>query len=137
MRQIERACQRQLGRLSSVAVKLLLDGRPTDAGVDHFLRIVQGSQLFSLPEILDEELTRYLQRFLVELKIQRALRPILDQIGDGAAPQVDTARNALREVSLVLRRALQASVMALPPGKTTRGTNEAGPVAQQGGRSGF
>ncbi len=118
LQRIERACQRQMARLSSSAVRQVLR-RSNDARVEQFLKVVQASQLSSLPDILDDELAGYLRRFLVESRIQEALEPIFNQLERGASPKVDEARRAMREVSQVLQRAFQATQRALPPGDVT------------------
>lgn len=116
MQRVRRACDRQRARLSSSAVQQVLR-RSNDARIEQFLRIVQASQLSSLPDILDEELAGYLRRFLVESRIQEALQPILDQLQGGAPPSVDNAQTAIRQVSQILQRAFQAARQALPPGE--------------------
>ncbi|MEE8347084.1 MAG: DUF6079 family protein, partial [Dehalococcoidia bacterium] len=117
LQRIERACQRQMARLSSNAVQQVLH-RSNDARVEQFLKMIQASQLSSLGDIIDDELLGYIRRFLVESRIQEALRPILDQLEKGASPKVDEARGTMREVSQVLQRAFQATQRALPPGET-------------------
>ncbi len=93
--------------------------RSNDARVDQFLKVVQASQLSSLSDILDDELVGYLRRFLVECRIEDALRPIFDQLQEGVTPKVDEAQTAMREISQVLQRAFQAARRALPPAETT------------------
>jgi hypothetical protein len=115
---IDRACYRQMARLSSNAVRQVLRNS-NDARVDQFLKVVQASQLSSLSDILDDDLIGYLRRFLVEGRIETALRPIFDQLQGGVTPKVDEAKTAMREVSQVLQRAFQAAQRALPPAETT------------------
>jgi len=115
---IDRACHRQMARLSSSAVQQVLRNS-NDARVDQFLKVVQASQLSSLSDILDDDLIGYLRRFLVEDRIETALRPIFDQLQEGVTPKVDEAKTAMREVSQVLQRAFQAAQRALPPAETT------------------
>ena len=113
---IDRACNRQMARLSSSALQQVLR-RSNDARVEQFLKMIQASQLSSLREILDDELVGYLRRFLVESRIEEALQPILNQLQEGVPPKVDEAQTAMREVSQVLQRAFQAAQRALPPGE--------------------
>ena len=115
---IDRACHRQMARLSSSAVQQVLRNS-NDARVDQFLKVVQASQLSSLSDILDHDLIGYLRRFLVEGRIETALRPIFDQLQEGVTPKVDEAKTAMTEVSQVLQRAFQAAQRALPPPETT------------------
>ena len=115
---IDRACHRQMARLSSSAVQQMLCNS-NDARVDQFLKVVQASQLSSLSDILDDDLIGYLRRFLVEGRIETALRPIFDQLQEGVTPKVDEAKTAMREVSHILQRAFQAAQRALPPAETT------------------
>ncbi len=115
---IDRACHRQMARLSSSAVQQVLRNS-NDARVDQFLKVVQASQLSSLSDILDDDLIGYLRRFLVEGRIETALRPIFDQLQEGVTPKVDEAKTAMREVSQILQRAFQAAQRALPPAETT------------------
>ncbi len=115
---IDRACHRQMARLSSSAVQQVLRNS-NDARVDQFLKVVQASQLSSLSDILDDDLIGYLRRFLVEGRIETALRPIFDQLQEGVTPKIDEAKTAMRKVSQILQRAFQAAQMALPPAETT------------------
>ena len=115
---IDRACHRQMARLSSSAVQQVLRNS-NDARVDQFLKVVQASQLSSLSDILDDDLIGYMRRFLVEGRIETALRPIFDQLQEGVTPKVDEAKTAMREVSQLLQRAFQAVQRALPPAETT------------------
>lgn len=111
---IERACARQMARLSSGALQQVLR-RSNDARVERFLKVIQASQLSSLIDVIDDELVGYLRRFLVESRIEEALQPILDHLQAGVTPKVDDAQSAMREVSQVLQRAFQAAQRALPP----------------------
>jgi DNA-binding CsgD family transcriptional regulator len=115
---IDRACHRQMARLSSSAVQQVLRNS-NDARMDQFLKVVQASQLSSLSDILDDDLIGYLRRFLVEGRVETALRPIFDQLQEGVTPKVDEAKTAMREVSQLLQRAFQAAQRALPPAETT------------------
>jgi hypothetical protein len=114
---IERACDRQMARLSSSAIQHVLR-HSSDPRVDQFLKMVQASQLSSLRAVLDDALVGYLRRFLVESRIQDALEPILSRVQDGVPPNVDEAQSAMRDVSRVLQRAFQSAQRALPPGET-------------------
>ena len=116
LRRIERAIQRQMARLSSVAVRQVLE-RSDDARVERFLKVVQAVQLASLPEILDDDLVGYLRRFLVEARIGLVMGPILSRLEEGAPPNVEEAQEALRELARVLQRAFRASGRALPPAR--------------------
>ncbi|MDO8612173.1 MAG: hypothetical protein Q7R32_05040 [Dehalococcoidia bacterium] len=114
---IERACDRQMARLSSSAIQHVLR-HSSDPRVDQFLKMVQASQLSSLRAVLDDALVGYLRRFLVESRIHDALEPILSRVQDGVPPNVDEAQSAMRDVSRVLQRAFQSAQRALPPGET-------------------
>jgi hypothetical protein len=116
LQRIRRACEQQRARLSSSAVQQVLR-RSNDARVEQFLRVVQASQLSSLPDILDDELAGYLRRFLVESRIQEAIEPILDQLQEGVTPRASDAQTVMQEVSRVLQRAFHATRKALPPGE--------------------
>jgi hypothetical protein len=113
MQRIRRACEQQRARLSSSAIQQVLR-RSNDPRVEQFLKMVQASQLSSLPDILDDELTGYLRRFLVETRIQGALEPILDQLQEGVPPKVNDAQAAMREVGQVLKTAFRTAQRALP-----------------------
>ena len=115
---IDRACHRQMARLSSSAVHQMLSNS-NDSRVAQFLKVVQASQLSSLSDILDDDLIGYLRKFLVEGRIETALRPIFDQLQEGVTPKIDEAKTAMREVSQILQRAFQAAQRALPPAETT------------------
>ncbi len=113
---VERAIERQMVRLSSVAVRQVLE-RSGDARVERFLRVIQAAQLSSLPEVLDDELVGYLRRFLVEARIGSLLNPIMSRLEEGGSPDVEDAQEALRELARVLDRAFRASARSLPPPK--------------------
>ena len=114
---IERACDRQMARLSSSAIQHVLR-HSNDPRVDQFLKVVQASQLSALRAVLDDDLVGYLRRFLVESRIHDALEPILSRIQDGAPPNVSEAQSAMRDVTRVLQRAFQPAQRELPPGET-------------------
>jgi hypothetical protein len=97
-----------------VAVRGLLE-RSDDPRIARFLRIVNASQLSSLVAIMDDQLTNYLRRFLLESRIHEILDPIFERVERGeAAGAQDTDR--LREMAALLERALRASQRELPPG---------------------
>jgi len=116
LERIDRACDRQMARLSSSAIQQVLR-RSSDSRVDQFLRMVQASQMSRLRDIMDDDLIGYLRRFLVESRIQDALEPILSRVRDGAPPDVHEAQSAMRDVSRVLQMAFQSAQRALPPGE--------------------
>ncbi len=113
LRRLERAINRHLIRLSSAAVAQVLR-HSGDPRVEKFLQVVQASQIASLPEVLDDELTGYVRRFLVESRINAALQPLLAQIQQGGTPKAEDAHEAMREVSRLLDRAFRAVQRALP-----------------------
>lgn len=110
---MNRACEKQLARLSSSAVQRILRGSG-DPQIERFLNMVQASQLSDLCEIMDDELAGYLRRFLVETRIRNALDPILDNLQHGTAPPMDTAEAAMRDVTQTLQKVFQATQRALP-----------------------
>jgi hypothetical protein len=127
---IERACDRQMARLSSSAIQHVLH-HSSDPRVDQFLKMVQASQLSSLRAVLDDDLVGYLRRFLVESRIHDALEPILSRVQDGVPPNVDEAQSAMRDVTRVLQRAFQSAQRALPPGEAEP---KVGPSRRRGKR---
>ncbi|MEX0800747.1 MAG: hypothetical protein WD379_05985 [Dehalococcoidia bacterium] len=112
--QVDRSLSKQMGRLSSSAVQQVLR-RSNDPQVEHFLRVVQASQISSLCDVIDDELIGYLRRFLVESRIRAALEPVLDQLQNGETPDLEQARDAMREVAQHVQRAFEATQRALPP----------------------
>src|SRR3990172_5943914 len=114
---IRRACERQMARLSSSAIRLVLR-RSGDPRVEQFLRILQASQLSSFHTILDDDLIGYLRRFLVESRIHDAMEPILSRVQEGVVPSTTEAQSAMRDVTRVLQRAFQPAQRVLPPGET-------------------
>jgi hypothetical protein len=117
---LDRAVERQLSRLSGVAIRGLLE-RSSDPRVERFLRIVQAAQLSSLAEVLDDALTNYLRRFLLEARINAILDPMLEQVERGEVPEEADARAKLSEMAGLIERATRAARRELPPGKGTRG----------------
>lgn len=116
---LDRAIERQLSRLSSVAVRELLE-RSSDPRIERFLRIVQAAQLSSLAEVLDDALTNYLRRFLLEARINAILDPMLEQVERGEMPDETEARARLGEMAGLIDRAIQAGQRGLPPGKAPK-----------------
>ena len=114
LKRVERAIERQMARLSAVAVRQVLE-RSTNPHVEQFLKVIQAAQIASLAEILDDELMGYLRRFLVEARIGSVLDPILSHLEQGTPPKAEEAQAALRELAQVLQRAFRASGRALPP----------------------
>ena len=113
---IQRGIERQMSRLSSMAVRQVLE-KSGDARVEQFLKVIQAAQLSSLAKVLDKELVGYLRRFLVEARIGSLLSPIMSSLEDGDAPDIEEAQEALRELTRVLDRAFRASARALPAPK--------------------
>jgi hypothetical protein len=116
---LDRAIERQLSRLSSVAVRELLE-RSSDPRIERFLRIVQAAQLSSLAEVLDDALTNYLRRFLLEARINAILDPMLEQVERGEMPDETEARAKLSEMAGLIDRAMQTGQRGLPPGKAPK-----------------
>ena len=114
LRRIERAGDRHMTRLSSLAVRQVLE-HSNDPRIEQFLKVVQASQLSSLVEILDDALIGYLRRFLVESRIGTVLGPVLETIQAGETPRPEEAKETLREVARVLQQTIRASTRALPP----------------------
>lgn len=113
---LDRSIERQLARLSSLAVRETLE-RSNDPRIERFLRVVQAAQLSSLAEVLDDALTNYLRRFLLEARINAVLDPLLAQVERGEAPDESAAREKLTEMADLIHRAQQATRRSLPPGE--------------------
>lgn len=111
---IDRALERQMSRLSTVAVRQLLE-RSADPRIEKFLRIVTASQVSSLAGILDDQLTNYLRRFLLEGRIHAILDPVFDRIERGQADDIEDTQR-LQEMAALLERAVRSSGRRLPPG---------------------
>ncbi len=109
---IDQAVQRQAERLSSVAVRRLLQ-KSHDTRVEHFLKVLQAAQPSSLIRILDDDLAGYLRRFLVEARLDAVLNPILERLEKGPPPKAEEAREALREMAQVLQRAFRSGGRSL------------------------
>jgi hypothetical protein len=114
LRHIDLAFQKQLARLSSNAIQQVLR-RAGDPQMDHFLKVVQASQISTLCDILDDELIGYLRRFLVESRVHAAIEPLLECVQNGETPDPEEARFAMREVVQHLQRAFEATQRVLPP----------------------
>lgn len=107
MRQLSQSIEQQLSRLSSVAVRAILE-RSSDPRVERFLKVVQAAQITTLTEILDDDLVGYLRRFLLEARISTLLAPILDHVQSGGDDESAT-RDALEKLADVLHRAIRGA----------------------------
>lgn len=85
LKQIDEAIRQQMVRLASAAVQQTLT-RSGDPRIDRFLRVVQAAQISSLVELLDDELTGFLRRFLVEARVGLVLEPLFTSIAVGNTP---------------------------------------------------
>ena len=105
IRGVGQSIRQQLSRLSSVAVRAILE-RSDDPRIERFLKVVQAAQVTTLTEILDDDLTGYLRRFLLEARIESLLAPILERVQQGG--DATAAREALAALTELLRRTLDA-----------------------------
>jgi hypothetical protein len=105
---LSQSVDRQLSRLSSVAVRAILE-RSDDPRVERFLKVVQAAQITTLTEILDDELVGYLRRFLLEARISTLLEPIFDHVQEGGADDEAATRKALEKLADVLHRAIRGA----------------------------
>ena len=119
LKRLSQSVERQLSRLSSVAVRAILE-RSSDPRVERFLKVVQAAQITTLTEILDDELVGYLRRFLLEARISTLLEPILDHVQDGGEDDEAATRDALEKLADVLHRAIRGT--AQTPGKDESAT---------------
>ncbi|HEY5640463.1 MAG TPA: hypothetical protein VIW01_10455 [Dehalococcoidia bacterium] len=108
LKQLSQSIERQLSRLSSVAVRAILE-RSNDPRVERFLKVVQAAQITTLTEILDDDLVGYLRRFLLEARISSLLDPILDHVQAGGDDDESAMREALEELADVLHRAIRGT----------------------------
>ncbi len=108
LKQLSQSIERQLSRLSSVAVRAILE-RSSDPRVERFLKVVQAAQITTLTEILDDELVGYLRRFLLEARISTLLEPILDHVQGGGEDDESATREALEKLADVLHRAIRGA----------------------------
>lgn len=104
-----------MSRLSSVAVRELLE-RSADPRVEKFLRVVTASQLSSLVGILDDQLTNYLHRFLLEGRIHAILDPLFDRVERGETDDIEDTQ-CLQEMASLLECSLRDAKRRLPPGR--------------------
>ncbi len=70
--------------------------------------------------MLDDALTNYLRRFLLEARINAILDPMLEQVERGEMPDEAEARAKLGEMASLIDRATQAGRRGLPPGKAPK-----------------
>jgi hypothetical protein len=92
---IERACDKQVTRLSSHIVHLIIRGHG-DARLQQLLTVLQASQLSSLRDIMDDEVLSYLR---AALSTQKGAPPAVETLGAPQPEAVDDfAGIILREV---------------------------------------
>jgi hypothetical protein len=92
---IERACDKQVTRLSSHIVHLIIRGRG-DARLQQLLTMLQASQLSNLRDIMDDEVLSYLR---AALSTQVSAPPAVEAAGAQRLPAADDlAGMVLREV---------------------------------------
>lgn len=70
--------------------------------------------------MLDDALTNYLRRFLLEARINAILDPMLAQVERGEMPDETEARARLSEMVDMIDRAMQTGQRGLPPGKAAK-----------------
>lgn len=110
---IERGISGQMKRLASAGVRQVLR-RSGDPRIERFLKVVQAAQGASLADVLDDELTGYIRRFLVEARLGVILEPLLTHVAHGTEPDQHEARSALRDVAGVIETAFETPRLALP-----------------------
>ena len=108
LKRLSQSIERQLSRLSSVAVRAILE-RSSDPRVERFLKVVQAAQITTLTEVLDDDLVGYLRRFLLEARISTLLGPILDHVQGGGEDDESATRDALEKLADVLHRAIRGA----------------------------
>ncbi|MCI0783624.1 MAG: hypothetical protein J4N36_05290 [Chloroflexi bacterium] len=111
LKTLSQSVERQLSRLSSVAVRAILE-RSSDPRVGRFLQVVQAAQITTLTEILDDALVGYLRRFLLEARIGTLLEPIFDHVQHGGVNDESATQGALEELADVLHRAIRGAAQA-------------------------
>ncbi len=105
---LSQSVERQLSRLSSVAIRAILE-RSSDPRVERFLQVVQAAQISTLTDILDDALVGYLRRFLLEARIGTLLEPIFDHVQHGGEDDESATRDALEKLADVLHRAIRGA----------------------------
>ena len=108
LKQLSQSIEQQLSRLSSVAVRAILE-RSSDPRVERFLKVVQAAQITTLTEILDDYVVGYLRRFLLEARINTLLEPILDHVQSGSEDDESATRDALLKLADVVPRAMRGA----------------------------
>ncbi|MCH8814615.1 MAG: hypothetical protein IH957_05865 [Chloroflexi bacterium] len=112
LKRIDDGIRRQMNRLASAGVRQAL-ARGSDPRIDRFLRVVQAAQISSLVEVLDDELTGFLRRFLVEARVSLILEPLLLNVAHGDAQDPDGAREAFQRLAEVMEQAFHAADPAI------------------------
>ena len=108
LRRIDDGIRQQMNRLASAGVRQAL-ARGSDPRVDRFLRVVQAAQISSLVEVLDDELTGFLRRFLVEARVGLVLEPLFTNVPRGDAQDPAGTREAFRRLAEVMEQAFHAA----------------------------
>lgn len=113
LERIERGIAGQMARLASAGVRQALQ-HSGNARIEKFLQVIQAAHVSSLVEALDDELTGYLRRFLVEARVGLILEPLLTRVAHGSPLDREEARSALRDLAAVIERAFDAGQATLP-----------------------
>ncbi len=108
LKQIDEAIRRQMVRLASAGVQQALT-RSGDRRIDRFLRVVQAAQISSLVDVLDDELTGFLRRFLVEARVGLVLEPLFTSIAEGDTPDAAATRDAITKLTGIIDQALNSA----------------------------
>jgi len=85
---LDEALVQQRRRLSAEAVRQVLDR--SIHGLDHFLQVLQASDLKALDDVMDEDLAQFISRLLSQATVEIPLSSMIQAL-EGKYPEVDEA----------------------------------------------
>jgi len=108
---LNEALGEQMSRLAKALAAMVITAQ--DPIIEKALKVVQASQVAPLAQMLDDQVTAFLRRCLVETKVREAISPVLDRIQAGQTPTPEETERAGRQVRQLL------SALLAPPKNST------------------
>lgn len=117
IKRLHQSLKQQCRRLSTRAITQILDQKRTER-IDRFIKVVQASDLYSLVDIMDDEMMDFIRALLRETHTE-SLRVVVELNREFQAVEEDNIDEVAAEFASLLRRALEKAKRK-HPGKRIR-----------------